>query len=856
MPKQKVHLVCNAHLDPVWLWPWEDGLTEAISTFRVAADFADTHPAFVFNHNESLLYAWIEKHEPALFKRIQAHVASGRWHISGGAYLQPDVNNASGESHIRQFLLGLQFFKDKFGKRPTTAYNFDPFGHCNGFPQILSGCGMDSYIFCRPDHGTFDLPVGAFRWQDRSGSEVLTRRSDDHYLTNGKVCEQLDQWLPHYKGEPETMILWGIGNHGGGVSREEYGVLQQYIRKHPEIDFVESTPEAFFASAKRRRKQLPVMTGEFQNSFPGCYTSLSRVKRAHREAESLAASTERMAALAWLGGDTPYPAKSLDVAWKDILFGEFHDILPGSGIPDVEKDSLLCLSHGIELLRRTRYNCLVQVLRGEKASPDGVVPIFIVNPHGFRVRTQVELEYNISNNFWGIQEIILTQDGKRKPYQRIKQQHNVGAEWRVRLAVDVDLAPWQIIRMDGAIKTIKKAPRPRRPRVSRAALAHRGKQFSIAINPKTGLVDSIVPSGQKRSLVKAGAFRPVLFKDLDHAWTCGDPDKLTSSEVWSTAPGWRKPSARFRLATPEEVSTLSPLPRDKWSTSKKTTAQPIRVIEDGDLRRVVEAIFVHEGSFIVRHYVIGKTDDLFQIRDRVFYNHRDHMLKLEIPLGFEAKQSVSETPYCAVTRQQTKMHDDQSNQRWVAVKGNGKYLAICNTGSFGHSFAKNSLCLNVMRSPAYASFAIDPGDYWSDDRFLPRQDQGEHEVVYQVLAGKRFSERQVSEAASVLNVAPYYQTFFPERGAKKRSPLMSGQPMISSSANNVHTVALKKAERGNALIVRLQELDGKETPTRLRIKGCRNAITTVVPAYGLRTLKVTRKAGKAVAKEVNLVEGL
>jgi alpha-mannosidase len=372
--------------------------------------------------------------------------------------------------------------------------------------------------------------------------------------------------------------------------------------------------------------------------------------------------------------------------------------------------------------------------------------------------------------------------------------------------------------MDGAIKTIKKAPRPRRPRVSRAALAHRGKQFSIAINPKTGLVDSIVPSGQKRSLVKAGAFRPVLFKDLDHAWTCGDPDKLTSSEVWSTAPGWRKPSARFRLATPEEVSTLSPLPRDKWSTSKKTTAQPIRVIEDGDLRRVVEAIFVHEGSFIVRHYVIGKTDDLFQIRDRVFYNHRDHMLKLEIPLGFEAKQSVSE--------------------------------------SFGHSFAKNSLCLNVMRSPAYASFAIDPGDYWSDDRFLPRQDQGEHEVVYQVLAGKRFSERQVSEAASVLNVAPYYQTFFPERGAKKRSPLMSGQPMISSSANNVHTVALKKAERGNALIVRLQELDGKETPTRLRIKGCRNAITTVVPAYGLRTLKVTRKAGKAVAKEVNLVEGL
>ena len=105
MSKRVIHVVCNAHLDPVWQWTWEDGLTETLSTFRVAADFCDEHDGFVFNHNEALLYHWVETYEPALFKRIRKHVRAGRWHIAGGAWLQPDVNNPNGESHIRQFLL-------------------------------------------------------------------------------------------------------------------------------------------------------------------------------------------------------------------------------------------------------------------------------------------------------------------------------------------------------------------------------------------------------------------------------------------------------------------------------------------------------------------------------------------------------------------------------------------------------------------------------------------------------------------------------------------------------------------------------------------------------------------------------
>src|SRR5476649_1200923 len=94
--RQKCFLVCTAHLDPVWLWPWEEGLTEAISTFRVAADFCDQYPDFIFNHNESVLYEWVERNDPALFQRIKRLVKKGKWHIAGGSYIQPDLIPASG----------------------------------------------------------------------------------------------------------------------------------------------------------------------------------------------------------------------------------------------------------------------------------------------------------------------------------------------------------------------------------------------------------------------------------------------------------------------------------------------------------------------------------------------------------------------------------------------------------------------------------------------------------------------------------------------------------------------------------------------------------------------------------------
>src|SRR5215510_4091861 len=153
-----VHLFCNAHIDPVWRWGWEEGAREAISTFHTAVELLDEYPEFIFNHNESLLYEWVEEYDPPLFERIRELVRQGRWNITGGWYLQPDVNLPGGETLVRVILEGRRYFQEKFGVCPPVAYNFDSFGHPGSLPQLLKQSGFDMYIHCRPDATLLELP--------------------------------------------------------------------------------------------------------------------------------------------------------------------------------------------------------------------------------------------------------------------------------------------------------------------------------------------------------------------------------------------------------------------------------------------------------------------------------------------------------------------------------------------------------------------------------------------------------------------------------------------------------------------------------------------------------------------------
>ena len=253
---KKLHLICNSHIDPVWMWDWEEGLGEAISTFYQAEQFLREYD-YIFNHNEALLYEFVEEKDPELFKAILEQVKAGKWHIMGGWYLQPDCNLPSGEAFVRQISLGRSYFQEKLGIRPTTAINFDSFGHSVGLVQILKKCGFDSYLFCRPMPEMLALPAREFVWVGKDGSRVKASQVEDKsiYCSGfGTALTDIQRKAAVCEDSDVGVALWGVGNHGGLPSRKDLNDVSHFIQNagyevvHKVYDDVTSKFDVQFAA--------------------------------------------------------------------------------------------------------------------------------------------------------------------------------------------------------------------------------------------------------------------------------------------------------------------------------------------------------------------------------------------------------------------------------------------------------------------------------------------------------------------------------------------------------------------------------------------------------------------------------
>ena len=222
MKEKKLHMIGNAHLDPVWLWQWQEGFQEVKSTFRSALDRLDEYEDFIFTASSAAFYEWVEKGDPGMFEEIRARVVEGRWQIVGGWWIQPDCNIPGGESFARQALYGQRYFQEKFGTTARVGYNVDSFGHNCMLPQILAKSGLDYYVFMRPAPHEKGLPDDLFWWESDDGSRVLAFRIPFEYCTTGEDLEKHVRRCAGEIREPfvHTMCFYGVGNHGGGPTKE------------------------------------------------------------------------------------------------------------------------------------------------------------------------------------------------------------------------------------------------------------------------------------------------------------------------------------------------------------------------------------------------------------------------------------------------------------------------------------------------------------------------------------------------------------------------------------------------------------------------------------------------------------
>ena len=820
---RKVHLVCNAHIDPVWLWEWEEGAATAISTFRVAADLCEQYDDFIFNHNEAILYQWVEEYEPDLFRRIQDLVAQGKWHIMGGWYLQPDGNLPSGESFVRQILLGRNYFEDKFKVRPSTAINFDPFGHSRGLVQIMAKSGYDSYIFCRP--AGYKKVSSNFTWRGYDGSEIIGLKSMTHYNSPlGKAEEKIRNVMEEHLDISPLLILWGVGNHGGGPSRIDLQEISELIDKTRDVNIIHSIPENYFTEIKVVKDNLPVHADDINPVFPGCYTSQIRIKQKHRELENELFATEKMVTSAWAHGLIKYPASELNEAMETLATSEFHDILPGSSIQPVEETSLRLMDYGLELLSRIKTRAFYAFAQGQEVAKDGVIPILVYNPHPFSVEDVLECELNIHDFNWSgtFGDIHVFQDGQEIPAQVEHEKSNLYVDWRKRVVFRATLAPFQMNRFDCKVEFLPEKPAPVVDETG-GYIHFDTDELKVKINKETGYIDLLSVNGE--NILQSGAFKPIVISHNPDPWG------MRYTE-------FRDIVGSFSLLSPEKSAEISGI--------EANSIAPVRVIEDEDVRTVIEATFGYNDSYLVQTYYLPKQGSWVDVETRVFWNEKDKMLKLSLPVQMETQKVLGQVAYGV---QELPMDGTESvAQKWVAVvSAEEMALSILNNGTYASDFKDNELRLSLVRSPAYSALTDGKSDFVPQDRFSPRIDQGERLFRFRISAGD-VTERlaHVDREALVFNEEPMAVSFFPSGQDEPEGEL------LRLTDDVVQVTAVKKSQQGNDLVVRLFEPTGNDRSTRLLIPSMNLDQTVELKGFEIKTLLINLENQNV--REANLLE--
>lgn len=333
--------VGHAHIDTAWLWPMRETRRKCGRTFSSQLDLMERYPDYVFGASQPQLYEFTKEDYPDLYERIKERVAQGRWELQGGMWVEADCNVISGESMVRQFLHGKNFYMDEFGRDVKNLWIPDVFGYSAAMPQIMKKCGVDYFLTQKISWSQFNhFPHHTFMWEGIDGSRVLTHFPPEDTYNSDLDAGSLRGASQRFEEKgflDEFMVLFGIGDGGGGPRPEqiEAGIRQKNLEGTPRVQF--GRADDFFTRLEKRQNELARWKGElYLELHRGTLTTQAKVKRYNRLLEN---RLRKLEFLASCGGSDSYPRKALDRHWKDMLTLHFHDIIPGSSINWVYRDT-------------------------------------------------------------------------------------------------------------------------------------------------------------------------------------------------------------------------------------------------------------------------------------------------------------------------------------------------------------------------------------------------------------------------------------------------------------------------------------------------------------------------------------
>jgi len=782
--------VGHAHIDTGWLWPVRESIRKCARTFSTQIALLDRYPSYVFGASQAQHYQFVKDHYPALYEKVKEKVAQGRWEVQGAMWVEADNNLISGESIVRQILLGKNFFREEFGVEVKNLWLPDVFGYSASLPQILKKAGVDYFVTQKISWSQFNqFPYHTFIWQGIDGSEVINHfPPEDNYnsrLTPERLIYARDNFAE--KGYLDDFLtLFGVGDGGGGPKEEhiELGLRQRNLEGTPRVKF--AAAQSFLDRMGEERENLKTWVGElYLELHRGTLTTQAQNKKMNRRFEIRLRQLEFYFSCLSLD---EYPAGELDRLWKILLLNQFHDIIPGSSINLVYKDS------------RQEYQLmedLVEQLRNRAASllfKPNRDALCIVNTLPYKFTRPVQLP-----DSWKGYEIcdetgsVLTVQDQTGPD---KGQAQAGKEIRVTgneiRPTGNEIRPTgNGIGPTGPLVQIEVEPMG-------ARTIYRGKQPRASTDRA-----STAPSSQSHS------------DGRSHSDGSGQLDLENDFIIYEFDNNgvlvrcWDKEAHREVLSAPSNLLNLyedRPANWDAWDIDifyENQLREQARLVSwersEGPLRVVLKFRYTIGESEIEQRIGLDRSSKRLDFQTDVSWRERHKMLRVaffttiaspvarfDIPFGTLERGTHRNTPW-------DRAKFEVCAHRFADLSSGDYGVALLNDCKYGHKVLGSELNLNLLRSPTYPD---------------PDADIGDHTFIYSLFphTGSLIDSEVWSEAAQLNQPVELFESF---ESTSFQLPLMI-------EGDGVVYEVLKKAERDDSLILRAYETRGCQTRATLR----------------------------------------
>ncbi len=675
---RKVYILGNAHIDVAWLWAISETKEVITRTFNSVLDLQNKYLELIFNQTTALFYEWLEQGNSELFSKIQDRVSKKQWELTGGMWVEPDCNIPSGESLIRQIIYGKKYFLDKFNQDIKIAFLPDTFGFNFQLPQILLKSGFTAFVTQKLTwNDTNKFPYQIFWWQGLDGSKIFTYFCNELGLGIEPVAianHAAEIEINH--GIKDHLWLYGVGDHGGGPTADMLNIGREWSNSDLFFELIPSSFSDYIEQLKLCNPNISTWHDELYLEFHrGTYTSKADQKLKCRQTEILLGNVEKYLAIAALTNNKNYPKQSLDQAWKGLLLNQFHDILPGTSIPQVFIDADQTWNEVSNICNQF-INVPIVI--------DTTDNLYLWNFCNWERTEIIEIKTDILDDFIIQHEsntnLIPTQKVKNGFIFQSSFIESLGSS-QLKFIKDSKFLPEQFLGTHLLI--------------TESTLEN--QYIKVYLDISTGEISQILDKRFNNFLLSSSC-ELQFFADQGQYW-----------DAWNINPNY-------------EDQKLDGLKLDL-----------ITIYENGNLRASWQIIRKFQNSTFIQEIQLDAFNPYITIKNWVDWQENHVLVKASIPLSFSSDFATYHIPMGAIarsTKEQTKF--EVPAHFWADISSDRVGLSLLNNCKYGYDAKPNQLRLSLIRSPTFPCPHSDRGVHEFIYRLVPHYGNIQSAKIHQL----------------------------------------------------------------------------------------------------------------------------